>query len=155
MPETLVEPRVDNILTGARARGREAGLPYAGAVTPPQAWELVQAGTAHLIDVRNRYEWEFVGRVPDTTMIEWKHYPSGELNGRFIDEIKSRFSADDNLLFLCRSGVRSDAAAKALNTAGFENAFNILEGFEGDLDADGHRGQIGGWRKHGLPWKQG
>ena len=155
MPETLVEPRLDNILTSARARGREAGLPYAGAVTPPQAWELVQAGTAHLIDVRNRYEWEFVGRVPDTTMIEWKHYPSGELNGRFIDEVKSRFSADDNLLFLCRSGVRSDAAAKALNAAGFKNAFNILEGFEGDLDADGHRGQIGGWRKHGLPWKQG
>jgi rhodanese-related sulfurtransferase len=155
MPETLVEPRVDNILTSARARGCEAGLPYAGAVTPPQAWELVQAGSAHIIDVRNRYEWEFVGRVPDTTMIEWKHYPSGELNGRFIDEIKSRFSADDNLLFLCRSGVRSDAAAKALNAAGFKNAFNILEGFEGDLDADGHRGQIGGWRKHGLPWKQG
>jgi len=51
--------------------------------------------------------------------------------------------------------VRSDAAAKALTAAGFRNAFNILEGFEGDLDADGQRGHLGGWRKHGLPWTQG
>lgn len=155
MTASLAEPEIADMLTRARSRDREAGLAYAGAVTPPQAWALLKAGAAHLVDVRNRYEWEFVGRVPDTTMIEWKHYPSGELNPRFIDEIRARFSADDTLLLLCRSGVRSDAAAKALTAAGFRNAFNILEGFEGDLDADGQRGHLGGWRKHGLPWTQG
>lgn len=155
MTALLADPEVADILATARSRGREKGLAYAGAVTPPQAWALLQAGAAQLVDVRNRYEWEFVGRVPDTTMIEWKHYPSGELNPRFIDEIKGRFSPNDSLLFLCRSGVRSDAAAKALTAAGFKNAFNILEGFEGDLDANGQRGKVGGWRKHGLPWKQG
>jgi hypothetical protein len=155
MTASVADSEVADIIANARARGRAAGLTYAGAVTPPQAWELMVGGAAHLVDVRNRYEWEFVGRVPDTTMIEWKHYPSGELNPRFIDEIKSRFNADDNLLLLCRSGVRSDAAAKALTAAGFRNAFNILEGFEGDIDANGQRGQVGGWRKHGLPWKQG
>ena len=154
MSSTIADPEVTDILDLARARGREKGLLYAGAVTPAQAWSLAEAGAAQIVDVRNRYEWEFVGRIPGATMIEWKHYPSGELNPRFIDEIRSRFGADENLLFLCRSGVRSDAAAKALKAAGFTNAFNILEGFEGDLDADGRRGRTGGWRKHGLPWTQ-
>lgn len=154
MSSTIADPEVTDILDLAHARGREKGLLYAGAVTPAQAWSLAEAGAAHIVDVRNRYEWEFVGRIPGATMIEWKHYPSGELNPRFIDEIRSRFGADENLLFLCRSGVRSDAAAKALKAAGFTNAFNILEGFEGDLDADGRRGRTGGWRKHGLPWTQ-
>ena len=154
MSSTIADPEVTDILDLARARGREKGLLYAGAVTPAQAWSLAEAGAAQIVDVRNRYEWEFVGRIPGATMIEWKHYPSGELNPRFIDEIRSRFGADENLLFLCRSGVRSDAAAKALKAAGFTNAFNILEGFEGDLDADGRRGRTGGWRKYGLPWTQ-
>jgi len=155
MSSTIADPEVNDIISAAQARGRTANLTYAGAVTPPQAWHLAQAGAARIIDVRNRYEWEFVGRFPDATLIEWKHYPSGELNPRFIDELKSRFTDDETLLFLCRSGVRSDAAAKAATDAGFKNSYNILEGFEGDLNSEGQRGTVGGWRKHGLPWKQG
>ena len=151
-----MEQNVGNtILVQARARGRASGLTYAGAVTPTEAHQLFADGSARLVDVRNRFEWEYVGRVPDTTLIEWKQFPGGELNPRFIEELKARFRDDEVLMFLCRSGVRSDAAAKAATAAGFANAYNILEGFEGDLDAGGQRGKVGGWRKHGLPWVQG
>lgn len=143
------------ILRRAQTRARETGLTYAGAVTPTEAHQLFADGSARLVDVRNRFEWEYVGRVPDTTLIEWKQFPGGELNPRFIEDLKARFRDDDVLMFLCRSGVRSDAAAKAATAAGFANAYNILEGFEGDLDAGGQRGKVGGWRKHGLPWVQG
>lgn len=143
------------ILQRSRADGRESGLAYAGALTPVEAHQLADSGAGKLVDVRNRFEWEYVGRVPDTTLIEWKQFPGGELNPRFIDELKARFQEGDVLMFLCRSGVRSDAAARAATSAGFTNAYNILEGFEGDLDAAGQRGKVGGWRKHGLPWVQG
>lgn len=155
MSTVVANPLVDPILERGRARGRAAGVAYAGALAPAEAHALVQAGAASLVDVRNRFEWEFVGRFPDATLIEWKHYPSGETNPRFVDELKARFGADQTLVFLCRSGVRSDAAAKAASAAGFANSFNILEGFEGDLNDQGHRGEVGGWRKHGLPWMQG
>jgi rhodanese-related sulfurtransferase len=154
MSSTLAEHDIADLLAAARTKGSESGLAYAGAVSAPVAYALAKAGAARIVDVRNRYEWEFVGRYPESTLIEWKHYPSGDLNTRFIDELKARYGDDENLLFLCRSGVRSDAAAKAATSAGFANAFNILEGFEGDLNADGRRGEIGGWRKRGLPWVQ-
>jgi rhodanese-related sulfurtransferase len=142
------------ILERAAARAREQRVPYEGLVTPAEAARLVEAGAATLVDVRTRFEYEYVGRVPGTPLIEWKPLGASAPNPRFLEELRALPGKRDNLLFLCRSGVRSHAAAIAATEAGYEHAFNILEGFEGDLDEAGHRGFVGGWRKAGLPWVQ-
>ena len=141
------------ILDRAMLRASEQGLPYAGLVTPSEAYALTEAGVATLIDVRTRFEHEYVGRVPDTPLIEWKMLGAAEPNPRFVAQLEALEGRKDNLLFLCRSGVRSQAAAIAAAKAGHARAFNILEGFEGDLDKSGHRG-VTGWRAAGLPWVQ-
>jgi rhodanese-related sulfurtransferase len=143
------------ILERARARGRSLGLPYAGAVTPKEAWALHQAGAAKFIDVRTAAEWEYVGRVPRTQLVEWRRFGEKQPNARFLEELDAAAPRDTPVMFLCRSAARSHNAAAAATQAGYETALNILEGFEGDLDADGHRGTKGGWRFHGLPWIQG
>jgi rhodanese-related sulfurtransferase len=142
------------ILDRAAQRATDLQLPYAGAVTPSEAWALVEAGAATLVDVRTRFEHEYVGRVPDTPLIEWRALGAAAPNGAFLDQLEALPDKRDNLLFLCRSGVRSHAAAIAATEAGYPHAFNILEGFEGDLDERGHRGTRGGWRAAGLPWIQ-
>ena len=150
------------ILDAARAYGAVQELPYAGALSPTDAWRLVQSGIATIVDVRSRFEHEFVGRVPDTGLIEWRTYENGD-NGRitsrpnpaFIDELARRHQPDEVLLLLCRSAVRSHNAAIAATEAGFTQVYNILEGFEGDKDGVGQRGATAGWRKAGLPWIQG
>lgn len=146
----------EDILKRAEAYAKEKNLPYAGSVKPVEAHQLVKSGAAKLVDVRFKFEREYVGRPPEAAAaIEWKDINTGAVNPNFVEEVSKQFSRDDHLLFLCRSGVRSDAAAKALTEAGFKHAYNILEGFEGDLDEDKHRGNKGGWRKAGLPWIQG
>jgi rhodanese-related sulfurtransferase len=147
-------PDTAEILERAAARARESNLAYAGAVTPAEAHALIQSGAARLIDVRTRFENEYVGRVPNTVLIEWKAMGAPGPNPDFLTQLAQAGSKQDNYLFLCRSGVRSHAAAVAATQAGYSGAFNILEGFEGDLDAEGHRGSKGGWRKSGLPWVQ-
>lgn len=143
------------ILDRAGERARASDLPYAGAVTPAEAHRLAQLGAAVIIDVRTRAEWEFVGRVADAVLVEWRPWGATQPNPDFIAELSARVRPDVAILFLCRSGVRSHHAAQAAARAGFAAAFNILEGFEGDLDADGRRGTRGGWRFAGLPWSQG
>lgn len=145
----------DDILKRAGDYAKSHNLAYAGAVTPAEANELVQSGAAKLVDVRFKFEREYVGRVPETVGIEWKDINTGAVNPDFVKTLSEQFGKDEKLLFLCRSGVRSDAAAKAATAAGFTHAYNILEGFEGDLDEAKHRGNKGGWRKAGLPWIQG
>lgn len=152
----------NTILAQAKAVARNQSTPYAGDVTPLEAGQLLSAGAARVIDVRSRYEWEFVGRVDPSTLIEWRIYeadgPVGirsRPNDNFVDQLKREARPEETLLFLCRSGVRSQGAAAAATAAGFPNAFNILEGFEGNPDQQKHRGGVGGWRKHGLPWIQG
>ena len=145
------------ILDAAQQRARQGGLPYFGAVTPTEAHALISAvPNAQLIDVRTRAEWDYVGRVPGSFLIEWNSYPDGRRNPRFLDELRQH-CADPTapVLFLCRSGHRSDGAARAATAAGYAMAFNVLEGFEGDRDSEGHRGTVGGWRKARLPWVQG
>ena len=95
-----------------------------------------------------------IGRPPNTTLIEWKRLGSAEPNPRFIAQLGKAGDKENNYLFLCRSGVRSAAAATAAAAAGYCGACDILEGFEGGLDRDEHRGTRGGWRKAGLPWVQ-
>ena len=148
---------MDEILAAAQKRARDEGLSYFGALTPLEAYALLAANPgAHLIDVRTRAEWDYVGRVPGSTLIEWNSYPSGTRNPAFLDQLQGRMeNRQVPVLFICRSGQRSDSAARVAAAAGYAMAFNVLEGFEGPKDGDGHRGMLGGWRKAGLPWVQG
>ena len=125
---------------------------YAGDVTPQLAWQWVQAGEAVLVDVRTDAEREWVGFVPGAVPVAWKQWPGMAMNPDFDAQVKAA-SAGKKVVLLCRSGVRSIAAAKRATELGLE-AYNILEGFEGDPDAHAHRGQQGGWRYHALPWRQ-
>lgn len=131
-------------------------MPYFGAVVPGEAQVLLnEVPNAQLIDVRTRAEWDYVGRVPGSILIEWTTYPSGARNPAFLEQLRAAADPQAPVLFICRSGQRSDSAARVAAAAGYSMAFNVLEGFEGPKDADGHRGTLGGWRKTGLPWVQG
>jgi len=126
---------------------------YAGDVSPQQAWKWVEAGQAVLVDVRSDAERDWVGQVPGAAAVAWKQWPGMAMNADFDTQIRAAIPAGTPAVLLCRSGVRSIAAARRATELGL-TAYNILEGFEGDADAQGHRGQRGGWRFHGLPWKQ-
>ena len=149
--------KVDLLFTRAKQRADQMGLPYAGALLPAEAFELLQAiPNAQLVDVRTRAEWDWVGRIPGAATIEWNGWPGGERNPLFLDELRAAVpDSSSPLLFICRSGVRSHNAAAAATQAGYSVCFNVLEGFEGDRDTEGHRNTIGGWRAAGLPWIQG
>ena len=144
---------MDDIKKAARERGRKLGLTYAGALLPAEAHQLMQAG-AKLVDVRTKPELQYVGKVPASLAVEWQTYPGNRENPEFIAELAASVPKDTPVMFLCRSGARSHAAAEAATRAGWKEAYNILEGFEGDKDAEQHRSTVGGWRKAGLPWTQ-
>ncbi len=146
---------LEEILKAARARARQQGLPYEGALLPAEAHTVLkqQAG-AKLVDVRSRAELDFVGRVPGAVEIEWKTYPGMKPNPAFVDQLKEKVPGDPVVMFMCRSGARSHDSAVAALQAGYRNSYNVLEGFEGDRDPGGHRNTVGGWRAHGLPWTQ-
>ena len=145
-----------SILKAAQQRAIELNLPYAGALLPSEAYALLQAvANVKLVDVRTRAEWDFVGRVPGCVPIEWQSYPSSERNAAFLSELGAQVKKEDLVMFLCRSGARSHAAAAAACQIGYARSYNILEGFEGDKDAQGHRASVGGWKVSGLPWTQG
>lgn len=145
---------LDEIKLAARSRAKSLGAAYAGSLTPVEAYALMQAG-AKLVDVRTRAEREWVGRVPGGIGVEWKAWPGGTQNPDFIGELAEHADKSDALMFLCRSGGRSHAAALAATRAGYAECYNVLEGFEGDKDASQHRNTVGGWRFRGLPWVQG
>jgi rhodanese-related sulfurtransferase len=145
----------DDIIKLARQRAREMALPYAGALLPGEAFQLMQEQSdARLIDVRSKAELDFVGRVPGSLEIEWKIYPGMHVNPNFIQALSQKVPRDAVVMFVCRSGGRSHETASAAAQAGYSAAFNVLEGFEGDRDDHGHRNSIGGWRAAGLPWVQ-
>ena len=144
---------MDDIKKAAAERARQMGLPYAGALLPKEAHALMQAG-AKLVDVRTKPELLYVGRVPGSVAIEWQTYPGNRPNPEFLGELGASVGKDHPVMFLCRSGARSHSAAEAATRAGWREAYNILEGFEGDKDAQEHRNTVGGWRKAGLPWTQ-
>ena len=148
---------IESILERAQSRARQLGLPYRGALTPAEAFSLWQSVEgAKIVDVRTRAEIDWVGRVPGAVHIEWNHYPGGIRNARFAEELKlSVERTGAPVMFLCRSGNRSHFAAAVAAQLGYSAAFNILEGFEGDKDPQGHRNTVGGWRVAGLPWAQG
>ena len=132
----------------------QAAAGYAGDVSPQLAWQWVQSGQAVLVDVRTDAERAWVGAVPQAHALAWKQWPGMAMNPDFDAGIQALGAGGQKLVLLCRSGVRSVAAAKRATELGLQ-AYNILEGFEGDPDAQGQRGKLGGWRFHGLPWSQG
>src|SRR2546423_4000990 len=152
-----MDETVQKILASGHEQALKNRLPYFGAVSPSDAHALITAAPeARLIDVRTRPEWDYVGHVPGSSLLEWNVYPDGRRNPNFVDQLRIVApDPDAPLLFLCRSGQRSDGAARAAAAAGYSKAFNVLEGFEGAKDANGQRGKLGGWRKAGLPWVQG
>jgi len=138
-------------------------MPYAGDIDVTETWRrLSENPDAVLIDVRTAAEWNFVG-LPDLSSLdkqvqrnEWKASPEMERNLDFERQVEQAGVAKDAALFLlCRSGQRSRDAAISLTAAGYRNCFNVAGGFEGDKDAAGHRGTVGGWKFAGLPWVQG
>jgi rhodanese-related sulfurtransferase len=148
---------ITSILAAARQHHQAAGLPYAGAVTPQEAYALLNTDPkVKLIDVRTNAERDWVGRVaipqPQHAAVQWNLYPGGTPNPEFVAQLAQVANKDDILLFLCRSGVRSRHAAKRATEEGYANSFDILEGFEGDKDTEGHRKTLNGWCKAGLPW---
>lgn len=146
---------LSDLLSLAQDRARQLNLSYAGAVTPKEAFQILQSAPgARLVDVRTRAEWDWVGRVPGALEIEWLRYPEMKPNPDFFAHLKQQADRESLLLFMCRSGHRSHTAAAAATVAGWSNCYNLLEGFEGDRDASEHRGTIGGWRVAGLPWTQ-
>ena len=141
---------MDEIRRRAAERAAKMGLGYAGALLPAEAAELMKQG-AILVDVRTRPELAYVGRIPGAAAVEWQTWPGGQPNPEFIAASSPK---DKPVMFLCRSGARSHAAADAAARAGWQEAYNVLEGFEGDKDEAQHRGNLGGWKKAGLPWIQ-
>jgi rhodanese-related sulfurtransferase len=150
-----MEPLISEILSAAAERGQEKNLSYQGEVYPQEAYTLLQkAPGARLVDVRTRAEFEYVGRIPGSVEIEWQTYPGGHPNKTFLAELKAQVDRESLVLFICRSGQRSHAAAQAAASAGFTQVYNVLEGFQGDKDTERHRDTVGGWRAAGLPWYQ-
>lgn len=154
VPLQVIESPENPILSQARASASEQKLPYAGGISPADAWQLVSAGQATLVDVRTVEERKFVGHVPASLHVAWATGLSLTRNPRFVGELSAKLKKDAVILLICRSGKRSAQAAEAATKAGFRNVFNVLEGFEGDLNAAGQRGQLNGWRANALPWQQ-
>lgn len=136
---------------------------YAGDLSARKAWDLLSENPkAQLVDVRTDAEFAYVGS-PDLSSlgkevlaVQWKIFPDMDINPEFVDQVSSSgVDKDAPLLFLCRSGVRSLGAAEAMTAAGFRECYNVAGGFEGDRDAEGHRGTVAGWKVDGLPWRQG
>jgi rhodanese-related sulfurtransferase len=131
----------------------QPAMGYAGDIPNTLACAWWQAGAAVLVDVRTDAEREWVGFVPGAVAVAWKQWPGMALNPDFDAAIQAA-AHGNKVLLLCRSGVRSVAAAKRATELGL-TAYNILQGFEGDPDSHAQRGHSGGWRLAGLPWRQG
>lgn len=152
------EPHLDGatpeaVFELARQRQQQAQGAYAGAVTPAEAWALIQTGAATLVDVRTQAELHYVGRVPGALHLQWNGADPAAVQD-FIAQARTVAPPGAPLLLLCRSAVRSHHAATALTAAGWTAVFNVLEGFEGQRDHAQQRGHIDGWRRAGLPWLQ-
>lgn len=149
-----------DILAAGRSRGTEQNLPYAGALTPQESYALLQAHQGDtkikLIDVRTDAERDWIGKpqlaADQQFAVQWTLYPGGKPNPDFLAQLAQVADKDDVLLFLCRGAVRSKGAAKLATEHGYTNSFDVLEGFEGGKDAEGHRKNVDGWCKAGLPW---
>lgn len=135
-------------------------------VSVQETWRRLEADNgAVLVDVRTRAEWSFVG-IADLSalgrkpvLVEWSDFPGGRVNADFAGELAAHLDTlgagkETELFFICRSGVRSRNAANAMTAVGWKRCHNVVGGFEGPLDGEGHRGRKSGWKAEGLPWSQ-
>ncbi|MFV5514179.1 rhodanese-like domain-containing protein [Acinetobacter gerneri] len=145
---------VEEIFNEAKQFAQQNDLNFTGSLSPKQAWKLVESADVVLVDVRTNEERKFVGYIPESVHIAWATGTAFNRNPRFLKELENKVGKDKTILLLCRSGKRSALAAEAAFNAGFQNIYNILEGFEGDLNKNNQRNQINGWKTHQLPWVQ-
>jgi rhodanese-related sulfurtransferase len=147
--------KISSILEQARQRAKQANASYSGALLPAEANEILElAPGAKLVDVRSKAELDWVGRIPKAVEIEWATYPGMKPNSNFLAALEQQVDKEALVMFICRSGARSQNAAVTAEQAGYNEVYNILEGFEGDKDANEHRNSRNGWRVSGLPWVQ-
>lgn len=152
----IMSDNESGLLQTAQERAREMRLSYSGALLPREAYQLWKSRPgAQLVDVRTRAEWDWVGRIPGAVEIELLSYPGNRPNADFMQQLAQQVDPAAPVLFICRSGGRSHNAAMLATQAGYTDCYNVLEGFEGDRDPQGHRNVVGGWRAAGLPWTQG
>jgi rhodanese-related sulfurtransferase len=141
---------LEAILALAAKRADEKSLPYDGELTPQEAFELLQHNVAILIDVRTQAELDLVGRIPNAHHIEWAFYPGMVPNPDFAAQL-SNIDKHQPIIFMCRTGGRSHNAAVVASQLGY-TAYNMVEGFEGEANAQKQRTLINGWKHAGLPW---
>ncbi len=147
--------KITATLETAQQRAKQMNLPYQGALYPDEAYLILQSAPGtKLVDVRTRAEQDWVGRIAGAVEIEWMTYPGMNANLHFLSHLDRQVEKEALVLFICRSGGRSHAAAAAATQAGFTTCYNVLEGFEGDVNTEKHRNTLGGWRAAGLPWQQ-
>ena len=143
------------ILQAAQQRAREMNLPYEGALLPGEAYEIRRSAPgAKLVDVRARAEIDWVGKIPGAAEVEWATYPGMRLNPHFMAQLEQQVEKEALVMFICRSAARSSLAAIAATQAGYNDCYNVLEGFEGGKNSENRRNTLGGWRAAGLPWEQ-
>jgi rhodanese-related sulfurtransferase len=134
-------------------------MPEVKTLSPTEAHEFLKAHpNALFVDVRSNMEYLFVGHPAGSIHIPWIDEPDWKVNPHFVTQVRQAIlggaSGAAPVVLICRSGVRSLEAGKALMEAGIPEVYNVAEGFEGALDDHHHRSTVGGWRFHGLPWEQ-
>ncbi|MES2500317.1 MAG: rhodanese-like domain-containing protein [Pseudomonadota bacterium] len=143
---------IEEVMNQARKRAVEKKLPYSGELTPQETYFLLQQANAILVDVRSQAELDLVGRVPDATHIEWAFYPGMVSNTDFGAQLQAKVAPNKTVIFMCRTGARSHSAAVLAQQIGYSHAFNMLEGFEGEANAQKQRTLVNGWKQANLPW---
>ena len=144
--------KVEKIIQSAIQRSTKKNLTYKGELYPNEAYFLMQNENSYLVDIRTKEEINLVGLIPNAHWIEWTNYFSGEINPEFINNMDNKFLRNDTIFLICRSGARSHHAADFLQKNGFNNVYNVVEGFEGKKNKHGQRGKISGWKFDNLPW---
>ena len=142
---------LETILNAAAERATAKSLPYAGELTPQEAFEVLQLGAVTLVDVRSQAELELVGRIPNANHVEWAFYPGMLPNTEFSAQLQAQVDSNQTIVFMCRTGGRSHSAAVVAQQLGYK-AYNMLEGFEGAANEQRQRTLINGWKHAGLPW---
>jgi rhodanese-related sulfurtransferase len=143
--------QLNDILNTAASRAAAKSLPYAGELAPQEAYEVLQQQGYILVDVRSKAELDLVGRIPNATHIEWAFYPGMVANPDFAVQLQAQIDKKQAIVFMCRTGGRSHNAAVVASGLGYK-AYNMLEGFEGEANAEKQRTLINGWKHAGLPW---
>jgi rhodanese-related sulfurtransferase len=152
LKQELVMNTLNQILNSAAQRAKAKNLPYAGELTPNEAFDVLQQDTATvLVDVRTQAELDLVGKVPSASHIEWAFYPGMVANTEFAAQLQAHVDKNKTIVFMCRTGGRSHNAAIVAQQLGYA-AYNMLEGFEGEANAEKQRTLINGWKHAGLPW---